>query len=354
VLEALPDKTMSNSTGPTGEQRTSFDSAKLNRVLAKIPWKCLWVAQRVMAGNRIGQWIWKRVFPESGRRSATVSMLCRSLKLTPVASHRELLRVYPNTLAEVVLYQMTRMTDEQTAARFRVFGRDVLDRELAAKRPVMLLGSHFGVNRILPFWIARQGIPLVSIEWKDKLRALGLDFGQFLRVLEVEGGFAARATLEAQRWLRGGGLVHMTGDNLRQYIQRSREFQWLGFRFTLPMGFARLAVQTNATVIPYFCQFDSQGVVEIRFHSPLQFPPESDSEPPGTPAEREARLIERFFEVLTGEIERSPGNNYLPWERITTFAAAREKSMHSANRGPGRKKRDSGTVDDKSQSAGPE
>jgi lauroyl/myristoyl acyltransferase len=336
-MTSSPDITTKNAKAPVAETPSSRDDLKLIQFLSKIPWKVLWGTTRVCTRTALGRWIWERYFPVAKRRRKFVSQLCDFLDLHSVARRGEILRVYPNTLVETVMCQMARMTVDERSARFRVEGREILETELAAKRPVMLLGSHFGINRVLPLWIALEGIQLVSIEWRNKVRDMEIQVGDNLRVLEMQGAFRARPTLEALRWLRDGGVVHMTGDNLRHDIEQSREFHWQGYRLTVPMGFAQIAIKARATVIPYFCQFDDLGVAQIRFLSPLQIPGDTDHPDPCVSVEREAILAEQFLQVLTREFAKTPGDTLLNLGRQHSTLISSRKRRRKTQRAEGKR-----------------
>ena len=280
------------------------------RQLAVIPWPCLWSVGSFLCRNRWGRrcitWRWRDLRP----LLRVSQQLFAAMGLPPDRVDLESTRVYENGLFQTLLLaQLARLSPEQEQQQFEVSGLEHLAVEQSAGRPVILGGSHFGVNRLFPLWLARRGVEVFSLEHQDQLAMMGVTKPATLKSVEIGTGFKAQATMLALRHLQSGGCLHLTGDRLKEKAdQRSVQRTFHGITRQYPQGMANLALLGGAAILPYFCTLQPGGRVRIDIHPPLR--PPIPPAPAGS-AERESQiedLIRRFAAVLEAQIEQTPGN----------------------------------------------
>jgi len=280
------------------------------RRLALLPWPCLWSVGSFLCRNRWGRrcitWRYRALRPflrVSGQ-------LFAAMGLPPDRMNLESTRVYQNGLFQpLLLARLATLSPEQETEQFEVRGLEHLAEEQSARRPVILGGSHFGVNRLFPLWLARRGVEVLSLEHQDQLDMMGVTKPATLKSVEIGTGFKAQATMLALRELQAKGCLHLTGDRQKEKDdQRSIQRTFHGITRQYPQGMANLALMGGAAILPYFCTLQPGGRVRIDIHPPIR--PPVPPAPAGSP-EREAQiedLVHRFAAVLEGEIEQTPGN----------------------------------------------
>jgi lauroyl/myristoyl acyltransferase len=295
------------------------------RRLSKLPWSWIWNCGNLLCRTRWGRQLidWRRTevrdsFVPSSRRLFTVMGLNRDQQ------QRELTRVYQNTLFQTkLLGRLARLSPTEEARQFEVRGFEHFEAERAGKKPVIFAGSHFGVNRLFPLWLARRGVEVLSLEQQDQLELMGVKKPVTLHAVVLSSSFKAQATILALRQLQSGGICQLTGDKQRTAEDKRchvRTFHGLAKRD--PLGMANLSLMGGAAILPYFCTIQDRGRVTIEIKPPLR--PPAPPAPNGS-AEREAQILDltdRFAAVLEAEIDRTPGNQrWLDLEQQTVPAS---------------------------------
>jgi lauroyl/myristoyl acyltransferase len=230
--------------------------------------------------------------------------------LPPDRIHHELTQVFQNGLfQQILLARLATLSPREEARQFEVVGWEQLEAERAAGRPVILGGSHFGVNRVFSLWLARQGVEVMSLAHEDQVRLMGLAKPATLTVVEIGEGFTVDTALLVMRHLRAGGCLQVTGDwPIQKEGLHSYPRTYRGLTRRYPQGMVNFSLMGGAAILPYFCTLRPGGRVRIEIRPPLR-PPASPA--PAGSAEREAQLeelVHRFAAVLEAEIERSPGS----------------------------------------------
>jgi lauroyl/myristoyl acyltransferase len=281
------------------------------RRLSKLPWPWIWTWGSLLCRTRWGRRLidWRR----NALRDEFVPSAIRlftAMGLNTEQQQRELTRVYQNTLFQTKLMgRLARVSPAEEARQFEVRGFEHFEAERARKNPVIFAGSHFGVNRLFPLWLARRGVEVLSLEQQDQLELMGVKKPDTLHSVVLSSSFKAQATLLALRHLKSGGVFQLTGDKQRTAADEAyhvRTFHGLAKEY--PLGLANLSLMSGAAILPYFCTLQDRGRVLIEIHPPIR--PQTPLAPAGSP-ERQAQIIQltdSFATVLEAEINRTPGN----------------------------------------------
>lgn len=144
------------------------------RLLASVPWPCLWRVGSFLCRSRWGRRLILRRRPQLGRQLNFSRRLFAALGLPPDRVDREVTQLFQNILFQhVLLARLATLSPRAGARQFEVSGWDHLEAERAAGRPVILGGSHFGVNRLFSLWLARRGVKVLSLVHEDQLHLMG-------------------------------------------------------------------------------------------------------------------------------------------------------------------------------------
>jgi len=194
---------------------------------------------------------------------------------------------------------------------FGVSGVEHLEKAVKQNTGVVLVSTHLVCGHLAPMVVARLGYEILSIDRSNRYEAAGWNDDR-LTVVSLSGGQmgSARSMLQGQRALRSGKICHVAADGFRfetgvekPFLDRTRHFA---------TGFAELAADVNATVIPVIVPIDENGRLEVRFFDPL--------EAPGTEESREAKvdhLLDQYVQHLEEIWKTYPGN--VPHRRWTEF-----------------------------------
>ena len=283
---------------------------KFSRITSHVPWPVLWFSITRLSKTGLRRRLLDRIDRNVvSKYSIAVQRICAALGLSRDQTECEISRLYRNSvLQSCLLCRSALLTNEQFAVEFTVEGYEHFVSERTAGRPVVFAGTHFGVNRLFPVWLARQGIELLSLEGGDRMKALALPVPETLSTLEITSGFPAQATLAALRKLQAGGCINITAERMQDFGEQSTKRQWPGIEMLFLLGLPNLALASGASIHPYFCTLESSGRVRVEIKPPIR--PPTEVAPIGTP-EREQQiesLVDEFAKVFRAEVERAPGN----------------------------------------------
>lgn len=298
------------SVEQSAKPRLQFERhLRLMRRLAAVHWRCLWLVGSILCRSRWGRHciIWR--WPHLRRHVNFSRQLFAAMGLPPDRVDLELTQVYQNGVFQpILLARLAALSPRDEARQFDVSGWEHFEAERAAGRPVILGGSHFGVNRLFSLWLARQGVEVLSLAHEDQLQMMGATKPTTLKVVEIGAGFTVETALLVMRHLRSGGCLQVTGDwPVQKQGPHSYQRTFRGLARRYPQGMANFSLTGGAAILPYFCTLRPGGRVRIEIRPPLR--PPSSAAPAGS-AQREAQLeelVHRFAAVLEAEIERSPG-----------------------------------------------
>lgn len=299
-----------SSVEPSAKRLTQYEQHLMTmRRLAVLPWPCLWLVGSFLCRNRFGRRYFNWRSPHLRRHLDFSRQLFAAMGLTPDEVDTGLTEIYQNNLFQpILLARLAAMSPGGEASQFKVSGMEHLEAERAAGRPVILGGSHFGVNRLFSLWLSRQGVEVLSLVRADRVREMGFAKPPALKVVEIGEGFTVETALLVMRHLRSGGCLQVTGDwPIQKQGPQSYQRTFRGIVRRYPQGMVNFSLMGGAAILPYFCKLQPSGRVLIEIHPPLR--PPAQPAPAGS-AEREVQLedlVNRFAAVLEAQIERSPG-----------------------------------------------
>ena len=283
---------------------------RFSRITRHVPWPVLWFSITRLSETGMGRRLLNRIDPSVvSKYIIAVQRSCAALGLSREQTEREISRLYRNSvLQSCLLCRSALLTNEQLQVAFTVEGYEHFVSERTAGRPVIFAGTHFGVNRLFPVWLARQGIGLLSLEGGDRMKALAIPVPETLRTLNLTSGFTAQATLAAVRELQAGGCINITAERMQDFGEQSTKRQWPGIEMQFLLGLPNLALASGASIHPYFCTLEPSGRVRVEIKPPIR--PPTEVAPVGTPARQRQieSLVDEFAKVFRAEVERAPGN----------------------------------------------
>lgn len=163
------------------------------------------------------------------------------------------------------LFRMQRLTIEQIGARFRMDGRENLDRALAKGRGVIIISAHMGSLDIASQLPLIYGVPMTSPVQHIQPERL---FRYILSLRESHGVRfipSDEPMIGLFRALKRGEMIILPCD--RGIADSSREIEFFGAPARLPDGALRVAQRTGAPVVPAFATRlpspDNSFVVDI-------------------------------------------------------------------------------------------
>jgi predicted LPLAT superfamily acyltransferase len=142
-----------------------------------------------------------------------------------------------------------------------------------------------------------------------------------IRIVSVpEGGGSAMDILEGLNFLRGGGLVSLTGDRLWGREQRSVAVRFAGSEARIPEIPYRLAVVSGAPLVIFFGYRVGRGRYHLVARPPLHVTPASRAEH----AEAIQAAAQRYADDLEATVRAHPGE----WFHFEPFLAIRNSQAH--------------------------
>ncbi|MDT3398995.1 phosphatidylinositol mannoside acyltransferase [Streptomyces sp. B1866] len=172
---------------------------------------------------------------------------------------------------------------------------------LASGRGVILALPHLANWDVAGAWVTtRLGVPFTTVAERLRPESLYDRFVAYreslgMEVLPHTGGSAFG---RLARRLREGGLVCLVAD--RDLSASGVEVAFFGEPARMPVGPARLAVQTGALLLPVILWYDDSPVLQGRVHPPVEDPGE------GTRAQRAAVMTQRLADVFAQGIAEHP------------------------------------------------
>ena len=170
-----------------------------------------------------------------------------------------------------------------------VEGEEILKRGVEKGRGVLLVGSHTCGN----LWLKYMDLDVLTIGAID---GIVYSYG-----LEKYQSFIYASLLnKAVKRLNGGEIVKIVADGDHGSSMKY-PYQIAGFHKELFTGFAEIALQTNATVIPLTSYMTDPFDVILRFGQPMKYPKKSLEH-----TEKVKYLLSQYAEILQDQVVNFP------------------------------------------------
>ena len=194
---------------------------------------------------------------------------------------------------------------------FSVSGFEYLERAYQESRGVIILTYHSTMNKLaiaaLPRRLGCGPIPTIShrvaaktsSQWKN---SFAKDIPLFARL-----GLNAGEALEGQRFLAQGKIIQLVNDDDSGAGIRNYPVIVAGRQYSLPTGFAELALNTEAAIVPQYSTILANGHIHTTFLPPLVTEP-------GNRDTQIERLMAQHAEFLTSCWKAVPES--MSWSKI--------------------------------------
>jgi KDO2-lipid IV(A) lauroyltransferase len=182
-----------------------------------------------------------------------------------------------------------------------VQGQENLERALQQKRGVILAMTHAYATHLVPPWLAvTRAEPQLTINYRGKIGAAKINNPQ---AASTKGNNFSRATeiYEAMNCLRKNGIVGILSDGYKG--EKQIVLQLYGHNRAFRLGFAELALQTGAVVLPVSVRLDLDGRVQLIYHSQLHSGEANDEH-----GQRVENLVRQYAGFLASEWAAAPGD----------------------------------------------
>jgi hypothetical protein len=184
---------------------------------------------------------------------------------------------------------------------FRIEGLELIERARAGGRGVLLVNAHRGAGLLVPALLARRGLELGTVQAAGLARSLAPEDARRLVRIEIDPRDPGAARRAAERALQSGAVLHFAPDGF--FGRGGVELAFLGRRRTFRAGFAALALDTGAAVLPIDAPLDGTGRATVRIGDPLD---------PPAPGLARGVAISTWVERYVARVERlwraDPGN----------------------------------------------
>lgn len=152
--------------------------------------------------------------------------------------------------------------------RVILHGREIIDRELAKGRGVILVLPHIGNWELLGAAIVKAGYPLNSFYLSQKEDEIGGLLDHFRDYSGIILHDRDRGGVKALRALRKGEILGMIGD--QDGSRNGVYLDFLGHWVSMPAGPANWSLKTGAAVLPlYSLRRGHSAIFDAAFMSPL-------------------------------------------------------------------------------------
>ena len=174
----------------------------------------------------------------------------------------------------------------------------VLQEACRAGHGVVLVCGHMPSIFALPLVLSRAGYDHTLVGLPNKL-IYGMGLGQLYGdSLIINKNISSKSLFIGQlkrgkQVLARGGIVEIAADEY-QGFSKGLPLAFLGRRREFKTGFAKLALSANAVVIPVSADVDKRGLINFRFHQPLQASGTDQNA-------RVASLVEQFAAFLRAQ-----------------------------------------------------
>jgi KDO2-lipid IV(A) lauroyltransferase len=168
-----------------------------------------------------------------------------------------------NTLIPWRANALSRCSAETFDRWVRVSGLEHIESACRAGKGIVLVSSHFCLNRLVPLVMLRKGYTVNAMEPEPWLLRMGVKGAEAIPVIDLRAGdkFWLKELFRAKRVLDEGKILHLAVDGLQG--RQGRKAMFLGKEREFYISFAELATKTKAAAIAVFASTDPAGVVTI-------------------------------------------------------------------------------------------
>jgi lauroyl/myristoyl acyltransferase len=168
-------------------------------------------------------------------------------------------------------------------------GEHFIEESLRAKKGLIMLGSHLGPWKYLPWFFQKRGMV------PDLFFPIGWPYREDKTV-------ASRTSflLKAMKILKRNGIIVLMGDTSWGRVEN---FPFLGADLEFPIGYSVLAQHTGAPVVPMFCVKESHSD-----HTAMLMPPIWAHDHAGSKEEQVHQMTATYLRHLENIILTYPDN----------------------------------------------
>lgn len=201
---------------------------------------------------------------------------------------------------------------EELDQRFPIEGIQYLQEAMRKRRGVVLLSIHgtAGANRVALRILARRcGLPPIeTISQTAALRDFTENAATWDRLpAAVAASLSAEVALQGQGLLRQGAVIHIAGDGGRRGPGRTYSMRVGDRIYAIKAGFAQLALENDADVLPICGRFTQDGRMQLSILPPLQARG-------GSRDDQVASLIQQYEDFANSAMRRHP--EMVVWARM--------------------------------------
>lgn len=198
---------------------------------------------------------------------------------------------------------LSRLSPEKLDSWVTISNLDVMQQRYNEDKGVVLITSHIGACRTIPLVLARKGFCLNFISplrFTEKAGVTGYENINII-TLEKDERLWLLQMMKALKILKQGGLVGVAADGLQGAGGVSCAF--MGRQRTFYTSFAKLALRSDASIIPVFSSIDDSGRIHIEFSQPLAV-----KRPETTEEKAIVDLIQQYVALLERHFYADPGS----------------------------------------------
>ncbi|MCP4400864.1 MAG: AMP-binding protein [bacterium] len=261
-------------------------------------------------GIRVLLWVFGTRWAEKSYFQQPVHRFRRFLaEIGNAPNDPDIIRQYllKNLMGRWISHALVRCPPRQFAHWVQVIGADILQHDEVGRQGMMVISSHFGPSGVSFVGFEHPDITeIVHVMGRTTKTVTGLPFSRNPSLRHVylpifDDGQKIASLHQTKQVLERGGLAHIIPDGYKggsalvlPFLGRLRPFK---------TGFAELAVQTGARVIPVFASLDGRGRITVEFLNPLERGPDRMSR-----QEQIESLIQQYAQLLEPRWLLAPGN----------------------------------------------
>jgi lauroyl/myristoyl acyltransferase len=202
--------------------------------------------------------------------------------------------------------QLVKAPSDVVTRLTQVTGWEHFDRCRRGGRGLILLPVHGQFTRLFQLYLRHRGHDGLEVGvTHDKLEQKGI---QTPAAKQFE---LARQMQAGKQLLARGGIVFNPPD-ARQNLDNSRTVEFFGRKRQLAVGFAELALRTDAHIVPIAYRFTPRGSFVLEFGAPFDVPG------PSSPHDRRVdALVGQYADFLRDQWRRYPWN--IPWNHLVHY-----------------------------------